>query len=148
MREPDEENQNEVDEEILSRAEEAGRRGEAKEKQEDGVGVGSVTGERNKKRKKFEKLVNWGEEYSNHEEGSGGVEEWIGNYGTRTAGNRTCTTSPEMEDVTRDWLLEPARPQPCASLRQTRLVGVVERMAVSKSAGIGGIQEVEGRANN
>ena len=108
VEEPDGEVNEILEREILCRAEEAGRREDAKRKQDDGDGARN--GARSKKRRKFDKLVNWGEDESSQEEAPNGMDDWLGSYGTHTKAH-------ERLDVTREWLLEPARPDPMTSLK-------------------------------
>ena len=85
--------------EVLGRAEESGRRDDAKRKQEEEAGV--KDGGRKKKKRKFDTLVNWGED-SNREDDNNGLDSWL-------ESSATLTIATEQSDVTREWLLEPAR---------------------------------------
>ena len=82
--------------EILGKAEESGRRFDAKRKQEDETAVKDEG--RKKKKRKFDTLVNWGED-TNREDDTNGLDSWL----------ESSATPTEQSDVTREWLLEPFR---------------------------------------
>ena len=60
--------------EVLGKTEESGRRIDAKRKQEDETAV--KDGGRKKKKRKFDTLVNWGED-PNREDDTSGLDSWL-----------------------------------------------------------------------
>ena len=111
-----------IDEEILTRAEEMGRREETKRKQADEDKMES--GGRKKKKMKFDKLVSWGEEDDSQEVEHGGLEGWV-----------ESRLPENVPDVTRDWLLEVEKTNlnPVPELRQTSLDNVVKVLTNRKA---------------
>ena len=111
-----------MDEEILNRAEEVGRREETKRKQVDEDKIES--GGRKKKKLKFDKVVSWGEESNSHVGEQGRMEDWV-----------ESMLPEDVPDVTRNWLLEVERTNinPVPELKQTSLDKVVKVLTNRKA---------------